>query len=266
MSKHDYSRITESPGMKASQEQLARIWHRYRMAADYIQGKEVLEVACGSGTGLGFLARYAKRIVGGDIDRKNVATAQALYDGGQEGIRVQEMDAHALPFTDRTFDVVLLFEAIYYLEYPEVFVAEASRVLRPGGLLILCTVNRDWDDFHPSPYTHRYLSVPELGSLLNPTFQEIRVYGAFSTQTVGLRGKAISLLKRLAVKWDLIPGSLAARAYLKRIFMGALQPLPEQLHEGMAPPFEPPQEISLTRPNRDHKIIYALAFKRQEVY
>jgi len=174
------------------------------------------------------------------------------------------MDAHALPFADRTFDVVILFEAIYYLEHPAVFVTEAYRVLRAGGVLILCTVNRDWDDFHSSPYTHRYFSVPELASLLKPSFQEICAYGAFSTQTVGLRGKAISLLKRLAVKWDLIPGSLAARVYLKRIFMGALQPLPEQLHEGMAP-FEPPQGITLERPNRDYKIIYALAFKREEV-
>ena len=65
MSTHDYSSITESPGLKASKEQLARIWHRYRMAADYVQGKDVLEVGCGSGIGLGFLATYANCIVGG---------------------------------------------------------------------------------------------------------------------------------------------------------------------------------------------------------
>jgi hypothetical protein len=47
------------------------------------------------------------------------------------------------------------------------------------------------------------------------------------------------VMKRLTVKFHLIPGSLKGRAYLKRIFMGKLIPLPHEITEGMAD-YEPP--------------------------
>jgi ubiquinone/menaquinone biosynthesis C-methylase UbiE len=254
----NYSSITESPGMKATREQLARLYHRYRFASDFVKGKSVLEVACGSGIGLGLLAKYANHVTGGDIDKKNVFTATELYK--QENIKIQELDAHALPFEENSFDVVLLFEAIYYLEHPEVFVKEAYRILRRQGALIICTVNRDWEDFHPSPYTHQYFSVPQLAELLKDPFRDVQCSGAFSTQAGGALGKGISLIKRIAVEFNLIPGSLAARAYLKRVFMGPLQPLPQRIDNGMAP-YELPVSISVNQANIDYKIIYAVAIK-----
>ena len=52
------------------------------------------------------------------------------------------MDAQHLRFPDNSFDVVLLFEALYYLEDPVKFVSEAERVLRQRGVLNICTVNK----------------------------------------------------------------------------------------------------------------------------
>jgi ubiquinone/menaquinone biosynthesis C-methylase UbiE len=252
----DYASITEAPGLKATQEQLARLYHRYRFALDYVKGKDVLEAACGTGIGLGLLARYANCVVGGDIDKKNIAIASNLYRN--DSLQIREMDVHNLPFGEKSFDVILLFEAIYYLEHPEIFVKEAYRILRRQGVLIICTVNRDWEDFHPSPYTHRYFSVPELAALLNTVFQNVQFYGAFSTQISGIVWKIVSFIKKVAVQYNLIPGSLAARAYLKRLFMGPLQPLPQYITDGMLP-YEPPVPISSENANRDYKIIYAVA-------
>jgi SAM-dependent methyltransferase len=254
----DYASITETPGLKATREQLERLFHRYRFAAGYVAGKDLLEVACGSGIGLTFLAREAKTTVGGDLDRRNLATAADLCLKGR--ITLQEMDAHALPFGKDRFDAVLLYEAIYYLERPEVFVKEAYRTLRPQGVLILCTVNKDWKDFHPSPYTHRYFSVPQLTELLRPPFRDVHCYGAFPTHADRMSGKIASLIKRAAVALHLIPGSLAARAYLKRVFMGPLQPLPRQLTDGTAP-YAQPVPISVNHVTADYKIIYAVAIK-----
>jgi hypothetical protein len=73
-------------------------------------------------------------------------------------------------------------------------------------------------------------------------------------------GKIISLLKRSAVKLKLIPGSLKARAYLKRIFMGRLVLLPHEITEGMSS-YEPPIEISADEVNRKFKILYAVGQK-----
>ncbi len=255
----DYYSITETPGLKASREQLERLYHRYHFALTYAGGKDVLEVACGSGIGLGYLASIARHVIGGDIDEKNIRIAGGLYRENKK-IEVLSLDAHHLDFPDQTFDLILLYEAIYYLQYPNKFISEALRVLRKGGSLIICTVNKDWTDFHPSPFTHQYFSVPELSNLLKGYFHKIEIYGAFSASPSGLLGLGVSLLKRLATRFHLIPNSLAARAYLKRIFFGPLQPLPDRIQEGTAS-YEPPVPIPVDRSTGAFKIIYTVATK-----
>lgn len=257
----DYLMITELPGLKATREQIARLYHRYHLARQFAQGKTVLEVACGSGMGLGYIAKDAKKVVGGDIDRRNVELARAYYNDRIK-IEIELMDAHNLPFPNESFDLVLLYEAIYYLREPQKFIHEAKKVLNNNGILIICTVNKDWEDFHPSPYTYKYFSVPELYELLQNKFKKVELYGAFKVETSGLRVRIISFIKRVAVIFNLIPRSLKARAYLKRIFIGRLSPLPNEVYEGMAP-FEKPIQIPAHIPNKEFKIVYAVARRNQ---
>lgn len=255
----DYSLITESPGLKATQEQIARLYQRYHFAIQFAKGKDVLEVACGSGVGLGYLAKVANKVVGGDIDEKNVALSKE-YSKNRDNVEVDLMDAHNLPFPNRSFDIVLLYEAIYYLREPQKFVSEAERVLREDKILIICTVNKDWKDFHPSPYTYKYFSVPELYKIMKDKFKEVELYVAFSVERVGLKSEIVSLIKRIAMKFDLIPGSLKARAYLKRVFIGKLVPLPEEVYEGMTP-YETPVLKDRDKLHKEFKIIYVVAKK-----
>ena len=217
----------------------------------------MFEVACGSGIGLGYLAEVANYVVGGDIDYKNVSLARQHY---KDRIKIEIMDAHEIPFSEKSFDLVLLYEAIYYLKEPQKFIREAARVLRDDGILIICTVNKDWEDFHLSPYTYKYFSVPELYEALQSEFKKVDLYGAFRVEQEGIKDKVVSFIKRVAVNFNLIPGSLKARAYLKRIFMGRLIPIPEEVYEGMAP-YEEPVRITANEPNRNFKIIYAVAKK-----
>ncbi|MFO0855601.1 MAG: class I SAM-dependent methyltransferase [Candidatus Brocadia sapporoensis] len=204
----DYSVITESPNLNATQEQLERLYQRYHFARQFAKNKDVLEVACGSGIGLGYLARVATKVVGMDIDEKNVELARTCYKederlrGSEDGRRrngkidIQIMDAHDLNFPAKCFDLVLLFEAIYYLKEPHKLISEAERVLRDNGKLIICTVNKDWDDFHPSPYTHKYFSVPELFEILKGKFNEIKMYGGFLVNKSGIKNTVVSRIKR----------------------------------------------------------------------
>jgi SAM-dependent methyltransferase len=223
------------------------------------EGKDVLESGCGAGLGIGYLARFARKVVGGDIEEKNISIIKEYYRG-RPNIIVDLMEAQSLPIPDTRFNLALLYETIYYLKDPEKCIAEAARVLRENGILIVCTVNKDWEDFHPSPYTYRYFSVPELYELIRKSFREVKLYGGFPVDLIGTRDEITSLIKRLAVKLHLIPGSLKGRAYLKRIFMGKLIPLPPEVYEGMAP-YEPPLEIPVDKINRDFKIIYAVGRK-----
>jgi SAM-dependent methyltransferase len=260
----NYSSITETPGLKATHEQIERLYHRYKFASDFVNCSDVLEVACGSGLGLGYLSKKARRVVGSDIDEENLTEARRIYQhynhvGPEQGIlEIIWMDAHDLNFPDHSFDLILLYEAIYYLREPQKFLSEAKRVLTKDGILIICTVNKDWVDFHPSPYAYQYFSVPELYSLLDNSFTKIELFGAFPVKSDSMIGGVISIIKRIAVHLELIPRSLAARAYLKRLFLGPLKPLPEQIYEGMAR-YEPPVPIQAEQSNKDYKIIYAVA-------
>jgi hypothetical protein len=70
----------------------------------------------------------------------------------------------------------------------------------------------------------------------------------------------LSLLKRAAVKFDLIPGSLKLRAYLKRIFIGKTFPLPSEINEGMAD-YLLPDALNTSSKNTAYKIFYIVGNK-----
>jgi hypothetical protein len=137
---------------------------------------------------------------------------------------------------------------------------KVARVLREGGMFVVCTVNKDWEDFHPSPYTHKYFSVTELYDLMSKNFREVKLYVGFPVNKEGMKNEIISLIKRLAVKFHLIPGSLKTRAYLKRIFLGKLVPLPHEVTEGMAQ-YEAPKAIPPDEVTKGFKILYAVGKK-----
>lgn len=198
-------------------------------------------------------------MVGGDIDSKNINLSKEYYRG-RPNISIDLMDAHNLPLPNGSFNLALLYETVYYLKDPEKCIAEANRVLRENGILIVCTVNKDWEDFHPSPYTYKYFSAPELHELMKKSFGEVKMYGGFPVNNKGIKGEILSLIKRSAVRLNLIPGSLKARAYLKRIFMGKLIPLPQEITEGMVP-YDATVEIPSDRECKGFKILYAMGKK-----
>ena len=251
----DYSAITELPGSAATGEQLARLYHRYHTASLHARGRRVLEVACGPGLGLGYLTRTARLVVGGDYTASVLRMAQAHYQGR---IPLLRLDAHHLPFSDRAFDLLVVFEAIYYLADAERFVAEARRVLDTNGTLLLCTVNREWREFSPSSFSTRYYSVPGLrGLLVNEGFTHLEFFGAFPTSAVSLKQEAVRAVRRIASAFHLVPKTLSGRESLKRLFYGPLVAIKPEIEDGVAEPY-PLVGIPADVPNMEYKIIYAL--------
>ncbi len=252
----DYTDVTELPGSRATREQLARLCHRYGVAARCAEGKRVLEVACGAGFGLGYLARTARSVVGGDYTHNLLRIALSHYE---RRIPLLRLDAHRLPFRDQSFDLVIIFEAIYYLNQPEQFIAESRRVLSRGGKLLIGTVNRDWSEFTPSRHSVRYFSVPELSDLLARSgFHNLKFFGAFTTEAPSPAARVVSLIRRLAVGLNVVPKTLGGREFLKRLFYGSLSPLKAEIEEGMAEVY-PSTPIAGDSPNSHYKIVYAVA-------
>lgn len=117
----------------------------YRLVLDYlppIQGKRVLEVACGRGDFLRVLAARGAMAYGADFSGYAVRIAQErLCEAGVNGARAAaiQADAHLLPFPDAFFDVVISCETIEHLREPEAALREMARVTKRGGLLLLTT-------------------------------------------------------------------------------------------------------------------------------
>jgi ubiquinone/menaquinone biosynthesis C-methylase UbiE len=140
--KPDLSVSAASAACHATRSELAMLYTRYAWASGHASQKRVADVACGTGSGLGWLARMATSVDAGDPSEIHCRLAQETY-AGREKIRVRRMDAFDLPFTDASFDLVLRLQGLDDLHHADTFLGEARRVLRPGGLLLLETASRD---------------------------------------------------------------------------------------------------------------------------
>ncbi len=111
MDRPDFTTVAEVPGGNATADQLSILHTRYYLAGRYADGKDVLEVACGAGQGLGYIACHARRVVGGDIDDRLLAIARQTYEGNDK-VDLTKLDAKDLQFSDEPLDTLVLFEAI----------------------------------------------------------------------------------------------------------------------------------------------------------
>ena len=256
---NDYSAVTETPEVRITQEALEMQVARYSFAAEFCKGGDVLEVACGVGTGLGYLLQKgARSVVGGDISRPLLSAAASNH---KAGVRLLQLDAQILPFTAASFDVLLLYEALYYISNHDLVVAEAERVLRPGGHILICSVNCEWSDFNPSPYSTRYLSAREIEAALTQHGFHVQIYAGFSALNAGPKATLISLARRAARNARLIPGTMKGKQWLKRLFFGPLQYSPRELSDGLAE-YHAPAPLSKLSNAGDFKIIYAVGVRQ----
>jgi ubiquinone/menaquinone biosynthesis C-methylase UbiE len=99
---------------------------------------DVLEIGAGSGAmAAELLAMYADvRLTVTDFDAEMVAAASARLLPFGDRVTARQADATALPFSDNTFNVVLSWVMLHHTVEWEKALAEAIRVLRPGGQLV----------------------------------------------------------------------------------------------------------------------------------
>jgi ubiquinone/menaquinone biosynthesis C-methylase UbiE len=96
----------------------------------YGQGKDVLEVGCGTGLILGRVAELARRAVGIDLSGGMLAKA------AERGLEVAQGSATELPLGDATVDVAYSFKVLAHVEDITTAMAEMARVVRPGGWVL----------------------------------------------------------------------------------------------------------------------------------
>lgn len=251
----DYTDVTELAGDAVSKEQVERICQRYYWAGESCHGKDVLEVGCGTGQGLGYIAGLATSLVAGDYSNAMLEIARRHYG---DRIVLRRFDAQDMPFDDRSFDIVILFEAIYYLPSARRFVAECKRVLRPGGKVLVTAANKDLYDYNPSPHAHRSFGAPELTELFTAHGLSVECFGGTPLDRVSLRQKLMRPAKKIAVALGLMPKTMTAKKFLKRVVFGKLAEMPREVTASMAPAVRP-TPIPVDRPDTKHKVIFCAA-------
>jgi len=154
-------------------------WHRYHFAARWAAGKRVLDVACGAGYGTALLAARAAKATGVDLSAEAVDHARAAY---AQLAKVEFVCASCtqLPLPDASVDLVVSFETVEHIHEQEAFVAEAARVLAPGGLLLLSCPNKlEYSDKRgfTNAFHVKELYREELAKLVGAHFGHVAWYG-----------------------------------------------------------------------------------------
>ncbi len=261
MVEKDYSIITELPNTKIPIEQLERFYQRYKFAQKFSHNKRILEIGCGGGQGLDLLAQDAISVKGIDIERSNLDVAQSEYKNHRK-VSVEYNDANQLHLLKNSFDLIILFEVIYYLRDAQDVIRVCKNILSDKGVIIIASANKEWKDFNPSPFANVYYTVYELNKMLKKLdFKNVDMFRSCKIDDKpSITSTAISRLKRLAVKWNLIPGSMKHKKILKWLFFGKLLFLPPRLYDNMCNYIEP-EKIDPENYNSQFKTIYAVGYK-----
>lgn len=154
---------------------------RYRFAQRFAGQGRVLDVACGTGFGLGVLGDTGALVYGADMDRLATDQARAVTAVGRPRVMVMRSHGSRLPLRDGGLDLVTSFETIEHLQHRAAFVAELRRVLRPAGMLLLSTPNvlhtRPIDGRPRNPYHVHEYTPAELEAELRTHFSQVQLLG-----------------------------------------------------------------------------------------
>ncbi|MGY8993436.1 MAG: ArsR/SmtB family transcription factor [Rhodospirillales bacterium] len=120
--------------------------------------ESLLDIGTGTGRMLEVLARYVQHAQGIDqstemlaVARENIARARLSNCG------VRQADMYSLPFPANSFDAVTVHQVLHFAEHPSHVIAEAARVLRPGGRLLVADLAPHQLDHLRGEHEHRRL-------------------------------------------------------------------------------------------------------------
>ncbi len=157
MTDHSVESVQQDPSVVEQYDAWARVydwfWARYvnqtlpvlQRAADVQAGERGLDLACGTGELERRILEEEPRVhlTGIDLAPSMVERARVKL-AGHPSVQFEQADVHDLRFADASFDVVVCANTFHYFTHPESVLAEATRVLRPGGRLVLLDWCRDF--------------------------------------------------------------------------------------------------------------------------
>ncbi len=177
--------LVEDHKFMSMEEYVQHLIHRnaYETAGEFCRGKDVLDWGCNVGYGLEILAKTAASVSGLDLSEQAIEMARRRL--GSRAAHIECYHGDRCSFSDNAFDVVTSFQVLEHVSDYEIYFGEISRVLRPGGLLILTTPNaairlepgmKPWNEFHVHEFTPA-----ELREFLAARFEDVAIRGLFAS-------------------------------------------------------------------------------------
>jgi 2-polyprenyl-6-hydroxyphenyl methylase/3-demethylubiquinone-9 3-methyltransferase len=123
-----------------------RKFERNVRSLNCLSGLRLLDIGCGAGLLCEPLSRLGAQVIGVDPSASNIAAAKLHADKGHLAIDYRCTTAEEIDPRER-FDIVLAMEVVEHVTDVGVFLSRCAAMLKPNGLMVVSTLNRNWKSF-----------------------------------------------------------------------------------------------------------------------